>query len=131
MPFNETLAVKQIAWLQSYVQFQTTLNYLKSPPPEYQLGSVDLVSQLNAIAQGARSGHYSNEFQFESDIYSLFASAGDGHLSYLPYLIGSFLFSRMDDLVSVSEDGIQTPKVYIRCESAVTDLHIRVLTQNS
>lgn len=118
VPFNETLAVKQIAWLQSYIQFQTTLSYLKNPPAGYQLPSVDLVSQLNAISQGASSGHYENEFEFETDIFSVIASVGDGHLTFIPFLMGAFLFSRKDDLVSVSEDGIKSPKVYIRSESS-------------
>lgn len=113
MPIVPDLAVKQIEWMQGFIQFQSTLAWLKNPPAGYDLPPVDLVGGLDQIAKKAASGVYHGEYDFELDIYNLVTSAGDGHFTYLPFLIGKFAFFREVSLVSVSLDGVSLPKVYI------------------
>ena len=111
IPTDKDLGTAQIAWIQSFLQFQSTLAWLKSPPPTYQLPAVDLVGSLNNISKAITAGKYQNEYQLELDIYNVFTSAADGHLNYKPYLV-SIPILRNASLVSVSLDGVQVPKVY-------------------
>ena len=107
--------------MQGFLQFQTTLAYLKDPPPAYMQPAVDLLGGLDAISTKAAAGQYQNEYDFELDIFNLLFSAQDGHLLYEPYLIGGFTFSRNVGLVSISADGIQLPKAYFYCKSHAPD----------
>jgi hypothetical protein len=111
VPIVPYLAVQQIEWMQGFIQFQSTLAWLKNPPAGYDLPPVDL-GGLDKIAQKAASGQYHGEYDFELDIYNLITSAGDGHLAYLPFLIGNFAYMREVSLVSLSLDGVSLPKVY-------------------
>ena len=120
VPISPTLGVAQIAWIQKFLQFQSTLAYLKNPPPTYQPPAVDLVGGLNNITRGLTAGMYRNEYDLELDIYNLIASANDGHLNYIPYLVGSFPYVRNATLVSVSLDGVQVPKIYFQCKTQPT-----------
>lgn len=117
VPYNRTLGVAQIAWIQNFLQFQSTLAYLKEPPSTYGLPAVDLMGGLNSISMSIALGRYSNEYDIEVDIYNLNNSAHDGHLWYLPALVGFFRYNRIVSLVSVSLDGTQAPKVYFKCKS--------------
>lgn len=112
IPINNALAAAQIDWLQPFVQFQTTLAYLKDPPPSYQMPPVDIVGGLAAIKAKVLSNGYTNEYDFELDVCKLIYSARDGHFNFVPGLIGLFTFSREIELVSVSLDGVRTPKIY-------------------
>lgn len=111
VPINKTLAASQVDWLRSFTQFQSSLEYLKNPPAGYDLPPVDILNSLEAIKQKALSNGYGGQFDYELDLYKLYATSGDGHFSYSPRLISSFILRRVP-LVSVSVDGIQLPKVY-------------------
>ena len=113
---NRTAAVAQIEWIQNFVQFQTTLAYLKYPTPECQLPPIDIVGGLDKIGQDAETRSYENEFDFELDIFNLIAHADDGHFIYEPFLVQGFGFNRTISLVSVSMDSGQLPKVYTQCK---------------
>ena len=65
MPHDIDKDTKQIAWLQDILQFQSTLAYLKAPPPSYPLPAVDLVGDLNNISTFVANGKYSNEYDIE------------------------------------------------------------------
>ncbi|KAI9700928.1 MAG: hypothetical protein M1820_006689 [Bogoriella megaspora] len=112
VPINNTLAAKQVDWLNNFIQFQTTLEYLKNPPPTYQMPPTDLIAGFEGIKHKALSNGYANEYEFELAIAKLINSAQDGHLSFTPWLVGNFAFNRNVQLVSVSLDGIEVPKVY-------------------
>jgi hypothetical protein len=112
VPINKTLAVSQIDWIQRFIQFQSTLGWLKSPPSTYGLPPVDLVGGLQKIQSNAKSGKYSNQFDFEVDIDTLINSASDGHLGFTPFLVGAFSLQTSVSLVSISDDGHALPKVY-------------------
>ena len=117
---NRTAAVAQIEWIQNFVQFQTTLAYLKDPTPEYQLPPIDIVGGLSKIGQDADDGKYDNEFDFELDIFNLIAHADDGHFIFEPFLIQGFGYNRTFGLVSVSMNGLELPKIYIQGKLALS-----------
>ena len=123
VPINKTAAVAQLSWLSNFLQFQTTLSYLKNPTPEYQPPAVDLMGGLSEIAHKAAAGGYASEYDFELETATLIASAADGHLTYLPTLVQTFTYSRNVSLVSISEDGLTLPKIYVRSDvtSNLTD----------
>lgn len=113
MPINKDLAGAQIEYIQNHVQFQSTLAYLKNPPPGYSIPSVDIVAGLDNIAKKAAHGQYTDQLSFELDIYSLITSAEDGHFVYVSFLLGAFAYTRDASLVSLSFDGVQESKVYV------------------
>lgn len=116
VPINITAAADLIDYLEVNLQFQSTLAYLKSPPSSYPRPAVDLLGGLSSIKENVQAGRYDGEYGFEYDIWSLIAKAFDGHLSVLPFLIGSFAYGPRVVLASVSMDGTEAPKVYFKCK---------------
>jgi hypothetical protein len=116
IPLNSTGAIDLVQSLKPYVQFQSTLAWLKNPPAEYAdklFGSVDLVGGLNAIADKIQGEEYSGEYEFGFELYKLFQSAHDGHLYFVPDVVNSlFQWYRPLPLVSVSDDGYNIPGVF-------------------
>ena len=119
IPINETLSVALIDWMQSFVQFQTTLSWLKNPPPSYLRPAVDVVQSLNDISQRVATGFYTNEFDFEIAILTAINSAADLHFSFQPYLPAALSYGACDrgaPLVSVSSNGQDMPEIYFLSE---------------
>ena len=115
VPINGTFSVDYIDWIQAFVQFQTTLAWLKDPPPSYLRAPIDIVGSLNNISQRVVSDAYTNEFDFEVDILTTVNAAADLHFSYQPYLPAALSYGASDrncPLVSVSLDGTQLPAIY-------------------
>ncbi len=110
---DRTLAVELTTWIKNFFQFQTTLAYLKDPPPAYQPPVVDIMGSLDSFAIKDAAGQYQGEYDFEYDITNFVAKADDGHFINSAFLIGSFNPDRQVDLVSVSLDGTSLPKVYL------------------
>ncbi|KAL6712713.1 hypothetical protein ACLMJK_009735 [Lecanora helva] len=113
VPYDKQKDVEQIEWMQEIFQFQSTLSYLKNPPPTYPLPAVDIMGGLKNISTFIENGKYTNEYDIEIDLFSLISSANDSHLSYVPYLHWLFTYHRGLNLVSVSLDGHQLPKIYV------------------
>jgi hypothetical protein len=64
------------------LQFQSTLAYLKDPPPTDQFEPVDLLQGLDDIKLTAAAEGYANNYEFEKDLRVLLSRAHDGHLFY-------------------------------------------------
>lgn len=47
-----------IDYVIAFVQFQSTLSYLKDPPASYRLPAVDMMKELSTIKHGIVSGWY-------------------------------------------------------------------------
>jgi hypothetical protein len=95
------------------LQFQSTLTYLKSPPTSYQQPSVDLLGSLIELQQGIDNGIFPNQYEFEAALARLLYAAHDGHLTLFAGILAVFSFGSPYDIVSVSVDGVQLPKVYL------------------
>ncbi|KAF7956395.1 hypothetical protein EAE96_003736 [Botrytis aclada] len=113
VPFNPAVASRFISYYNDTLQFQSTLTYLKSPPPSYQQPAVDLIAGLNRIQHAVDEGMFSNQYEFEAALQTLVYAAHDGHVDILAGALSAFSFASPRDLVSLSLDGQQIPKVYL------------------
>jgi hypothetical protein len=100
--------------LQAYVQWQSTLAWLKNPPASYMLPPTDISGGLAEIGRTAAAGGYGNEYNFQLAILQLFTSAHDGHFNYRGDAFKAFSFGNAlaADIVSVSRDGREVPRLY-------------------
>ena len=112
VPFNSSVASQLIDYYNDTLQFQSTLAYLKNPPPTYQQSAVDLIGGLNDIASQINSTGFANEYDFELAILKLVYGAHDGHLAFIGGASAVFTFTSPYQLLSISPDGQQMPKVY-------------------
>ncbi|KAK3074426.1 hypothetical protein LTR53_003157 [Teratosphaeriaceae sp. CCFEE 6253] len=117
VPFNQSAAVALLDSIRPYLNWQTTIEYIKDPPAEYaakvQGIPYDFYAKYERIYSNAVSGSYANEYEFGFDLYLCFQATHDGHFVYYPDSVNSiFSFGRTTPLVSVSVDGISVPEVY-------------------
>ncbi|KAJ6787091.1 hypothetical protein PWT90_10495 [Aphanocladium album] len=86
-----------------------------SPPASYSFAGYDLFDNLAAIRSKLTGNAYSNEYEFQKELYEKVFTAGhDGHLYLYPDLLSrATRFYRPYTLVSISEGGaLPTIKVY-------------------
>ena len=124
MPFNPAVATSLLNYVNDTLQFQSTLGYLKSPPPTYQQPAVDLLAGLGQIQDNVDASAYNNQYAFESALQVLLNSAHDSHLYMTFGISGIFTFAVLDGIVSLSSDGKQLPKLYLEGQQhiPITDL---------
>ncbi|KAK5112673.1 hypothetical protein LTR85_011184 [Meristemomyces frigidus] len=117
VPFNQSAAVALLDSIRPYMDWQTTIEYLKDPPAEYAAkvqGPYDFWANFDRIYDNAASGSYENEYAFGFDLYRLYQLAHDGHFVFYPDSVTEiFSFGRTTPLVSVSVDGMSIPEVFV------------------
>ncbi|GAB7350679.1 hypothetical protein MBLNU459_g1242t1 [Dothideomycetes sp. NU459] len=113
VPFNADVATRFISYYNDTIQFQSTLAYLKNPPPSYQQLPVDFVDGLQKIQDKIDRGYYLNEYVFEAELQALIYSVHDAHVNLVGGILAAFSFGSPYDLVTVSVDGKQDPRVYL------------------
>ena len=114
VPIIEDDALALLDGIVPYLQFQSTLAYLKSPPAGYPFPAVDILSGIQGIRTKVTNGTYSGEYAFQIDLWELFNSGHDGHFRWIGDLLETALiFDVGYQLVSVSEDGQTVPSVYL------------------
>ncbi|ORY66048.1 peptidase S41 family protein [Pseudomassariella vexata] len=111
VPNKPEPAGKMIDSLQAFVQWQSTLVYLNTPPSSYMLPATDIVGRLNNAKTKALAGGFASEYDFQLEVVKTFLSAHDGHFVYRPDMFG-FRNNLAADIVSVSVDGKSVPKLY-------------------
>jgi hypothetical protein len=89
------------------------LTYLKNPPASYQQPGVDLLGGLEQLQQGINSGIFPNQYEFEASLQTLLYAAHDYHVDLIAGILAAFSFASPYDIVSLSLDGVQLPKVYL------------------
>ncbi|KAI1084786.1 peptidase S41 family protein [Whalleya microplaca] len=114
VPNKPAPAQKLVTSLKALVQWQSTLAWLKDPPQSYMLPPVDIEGGLDNISATAVAGGYASEYDFQLAIFQLITSAHDGHFAYRSDIFKAFTFQSKlaSDIVSVSKDGKQVPKLY-------------------
>jgi len=111
--------LKLIKELQNFLQFHSTLSYLKdgyyvNQKIESHNEPLDLLARLSDIAISTRNGTYQNDFEVQLTLHTLFRHARDSHLRFLPDILEIFLFVRPESqLVSISGDGVALPHLYL------------------
>lgn len=114
MPNKPAQATKLVQSIKAFVSWQSTLAYLKDPPASYGLPAVDIMGGLDAIAANVTAGRFASEYDFQASMTLLIAQAHDGHFAFRPDMFKAFQFRNdlLADMVSVSVDGKQMPKLY-------------------
>ncbi|KAM7222741.1 hypothetical protein V8F06_001928 [Rhypophila decipiens] len=114
VPNKPEPAARLIKSLRAFVAWQSSLAFLKDPPPGYVFPAVDINGGLANISATAEAGGFASEFDFQLAIVKLIVSAHDGHFNFRPDIFKAFVFrNRLAfDIVTVSEDGVQIPKLY-------------------
>ncbi|KAF2213186.1 hypothetical protein CERZMDRAFT_17713, partial [Cercospora zeae-maydis SCOH1-5] len=117
VPLQNEANVDQLEGLRIFLESESDLLYLNASQPARLYPDVDLLTGLDTLQQRLGEDYYSNEFDFQADIARLFASAYNGHLVYVPDIVGVFSLAHiLDDqlysLVSVSSDGTSLPSIY-------------------
>jgi hypothetical protein len=54
-----------------YIQFQTTLGFLKAPTDEYLLPGVDILGGIAIIREKVVNGSYANQYEFITEFKSI------------------------------------------------------------
>jgi hypothetical protein len=113
VPFNPAVATRFVKYWNETVQFQSTLAYLKNPPEGYQQPAVDVKEELQKIQDRINSGFYTNQYAFEADFQLLTYATHDGHVQLTAGALSAFSFGSPYEVVSVSVDGKEAPKIFI------------------
>lgn len=112
-PFNATVASGLVTYYKDLLQFQSTLAYLKDPPPSYQQPSIDVLASLDALEGQVQAGTFKTEYDFEVALQTIIYAIHDAHVSLSAGLLSIFTFGSPLRIVSVSSNGIELPKIYI------------------
>ncbi|QDS78033.1 hypothetical protein FKW77_003045 [Venturia effusa] len=77
---------------------------------------IDLIARVQDIRAKLERDFYRNEYQFQLDLFQTVGRGYDGHLYFWPDLLTGYIAFEKDRrlaIVSVSEDGIEVPKIYL------------------
>ncbi|KAE8142768.1 hypothetical protein BDV38DRAFT_234019 [Aspergillus pseudotamarii] len=96
-------------------EWHSETGYLKNTPDTWELGSVDLLGELDKIKENLSS--YDSEYDVQLAINKLTLRTGNFHFNYVPDILQVFYFQRVIPVTTVSEDGTSVPETY-----AVADL---------
>jgi hypothetical protein len=113
VPNRKQPALSLLNSLRPYLEFQSSKEYLRDPPPGYLLPSVDIDTEYDAIQQKVEEGDYESEYDFQLDIVALLLAAHDGHLAWNGDVYSAFLFERSAALYAASADGLSPPLIYL------------------
>ncbi|KAK5659420.1 hypothetical protein OQA88_621 [Cercophora sp. LCS_1] len=112
---DKETALKHIEYLRPQWEWQSTLDYLRSPPKGYLSEGVDLLGGLDNIEGKLKGDKYRNEFEFLSDLHLLAnVRVRDQHFGALNVLLDLFTFQAGADFVSISKDGVALPEIFIQ-----------------
>ena len=72
VPFNSTAASELMVSIRPYLNWQSTVEYIREPPAEYAekiQEPYDFYGEFNRIAEKAENNGYDNEYEFGFDLY--------------------------------------------------------------
>lgn len=100
--------------MRPWLEFQSTVGILADPPPGYMFPGVDMLGGLRNMSSMVENDEYDNQYDFIVDLYSLInVKPREGHLGYEPSLISAIAFQTPVIFISISEDGVALPRVYL------------------
>ena len=112
-PFNATVATGLVTYYKDFLQTQSTLAYLKDPPPSYQQPGIDVLASLDALGAQIQAGTFKTEYDFEVALQTVIYAIHDGHVALSAGILSIFTFGSPLRIVSVSSNGVDLPKIYI------------------
>ncbi|KAK1585862.1 peptidase S41 family protein [Colletotrichum navitas] len=114
IPVDVERDVALVRYLRPWLEFQSTIGILPNPPEGYMYPGVDIFGGFDNITNSLENDGYESQLDFAVDLYRLInVKPRDGHLSWLSALNVLINFSTPALFVSISEDGVETPKVYV------------------
>ncbi|KAF4940843.1 Peptidase S41 family protein ustP [Colletotrichum fructicola] len=117
VPVDVERDVTLVKYLRPWLEFQSTVGILQNPPEGYLYPGVDIFGGLTNITQILKAGGYQSQLDFASDLYRLInVKPRDGHLVITPVIGTLFSFETPALFVSISEDGIANPKIYLHSD---------------
>lgn len=114
VPFNAAVATRFLKYYNETIQFQSTLDLLKSPPTSYRQAPVDLILGLAQIQARVEANEYNNQYSFEHELQALVLSVHDAHFQLYAGVLNQFTFGSNYEVITLSEDGRKSPEVYVR-----------------
>ncbi len=87
MTLHASQAKTLVEAMLPFVEWQTTIEYLKDPPKGYTEPATDLRAGFAAVIANISSGVYENEYEFQAQLWKVVNSAHDGHFRFLPDLL--------------------------------------------
>ncbi|KAH7408333.1 hypothetical protein DE146DRAFT_645987 [Phaeosphaeria sp. MPI-PUGE-AT-0046c] len=114
VPFNAAVASRFVDYYNDTLQFQSTLAFLKSPPDGYQQSAIDVAQALEDIRANISADAYKSQYSFEWQVQLLISRIHDSHVTLDAGILSAFRFASPYSLVSISQDGVQEPKVYLK-----------------
>jgi hypothetical protein len=72
VPFNSTASTELLDSIRPYLDWQSTVDYIREPPAEYAekiQEPYDFYGEFNRIYEKAKSDGYANEYEFGFDLY--------------------------------------------------------------
>ncbi|KAF6783106.1 peptidase S41 family protein [Colletotrichum sojae] len=117
VPVDVDRDVALIKYLRPWLEFQSTIGILPTPPEGYLYPAVDIFGGLDNITQILKAGSYQSQLDFAVDLYRLInVKPRDGHLAFTPIIGTLFGFETPALFVSISEDGVANPKIYLHSD---------------
>ncbi|KAK4442130.1 hypothetical protein QBC34DRAFT_444409 [Podospora aff. communis PSN243] len=115
VPLNKNASLGQIKALRPMWEWQSTLDYNKQPPRGYLSEGVDLLRGLDEMAEmlTANATPWANQFEFLTDLQTLQSRVRDAHFGTFPVLLNLVTFRSGVQFVSISEDSLKTPKIFL------------------
>ena len=72
-----------------------------------------MLGGLQNLQEGINNGIFPNQYEFEAALQTLLYATHDAHVNLFAGILTAFTFASPYDIVSLSIDGIQLPKVYL------------------
>lgn len=116
VPLDKQKAIQLVDSIRPYLEWQSDAAYKANPPADYSFAAYDMFNSLAAVRTKLVGNGYSNEYEFQKDLYeSVFSAGHDGHLYMLPDLLArATRFRRKHALVSISDnDNGGTPDIKV------------------
>lgn len=117
VPLQRDSALQHINFLRPLFEWQSSVDYLRDPPQGFLSEAVDLPGGLDHIAAKLNRdtrGGYANEFEFLADLRTLTSvRPRDFHFAYSTLLLDLFDFPMSAQFVSISDDGLTLPHIYL------------------
>ncbi|KAK6531690.1 hypothetical protein TWF694_002866 [Orbilia ellipsospora] len=116
VPINVELTLTFIKEVKKYIQFQSTIEFLKNPPASSLQEPIDLIGSIDALAQRVQSGDIAHHVKFEIEFTKLLQRCHDGHFNYAFNSGNLIFFTGPFTIVSVSTDAVEKPLVYVETD---------------
>ena len=103
--------------IRAFLEIHSIIDYVATPPSGWLWPALDLGKTVDSIYSKVENDEYLNEYDMQLDLWMLARLSHDDHYAISGDLMGIFSFYRqMSSLISLSEDGIEIPAVYLFCK---------------